>query len=106
MGGSRAVWAVPSLKLLSEKLRHRTDDIAPSATVDGRTMASNVVTSSVLNVNAAQASGQLRRQPEPPKMPSRSDATHPDSAAIMKRWSESTSADESVNSNESAFLFS
>jgi hypothetical protein len=53
-------------------------------------MASNVVTSSVLNVKAAQASGQLRRQPEPPKMPPSSDAPDPDAAVIAERLPEST----------------
>jgi hypothetical protein len=85
-------------------LRRRTGATNHSVTEDGRARASDVKASSVVNVNAAQTSGQLRRRPEPPKLPSRSDAAYPDSAAIMKRWSISTSVDESVNSNESATI--
>jgi hypothetical protein len=53
-------------------------------------MASNVETSSVLNVNAAPTSGQLRKQPEPPKMPPSSDAADPDAAVLAERLPEST----------------
>jgi hypothetical protein len=71
-------------------LRHRTDAIALSATEDGRTMTSSVETSSVLNVNAAPTSGQLRKQPEPPKLPPSTDAADPDAAVIAERLPEST----------------
>ena len=71
-------------------LRRRTDTVALSATEDGRTMTSNVETSSVLNVNAAPTSGQLRKQPEPPKLPPSTDAADPDAAEIAERLPEST----------------
>ena len=82
--------AEPRSTDVTNLLRRRKDAVALSATVDGRTMASNVETSSGLNVKAAPTSGQLRKQPEPPKMPPSSDAADPDTAVLAERLPEST----------------
>jgi hypothetical protein len=55
---------------------------------DGRERTSDVDTSSV-KVNAAPTSGQLRKQPEPPKLPP-SSAADPDAAVLAERLPEST----------------